>query len=144
MPNQLHTILVVDDETINRALLAKLLGGSYNVLTASSGLEAIEILQQHTVALLLTDQKMPGMCGTELLRQARELQPNLVCLLMSAVNNLDAIMDAAVNTGVCRVITKPWNPTKLLEIIRLLLLEGDEIHLAHQSSLDKPPTTSTS
>lgn len=136
MQNQAHTILVVDDETITRALLAKLLGGSYKVITARSGQEAIEALRREPVSMLLTDQNMPGMSGTELLRQARDINPNMVCVLMTAVNDTETVIDAVVNSGAIRVMTKPWDPDKLLEEIRLLISRY-EANLVGKHALDR-------
>jgi CheY-like chemotaxis protein len=62
-----YKVLLVDDEPANLRSLARLFREDYEVLTANSGAEALELLRQHDVALLITDQRMPRMTGIELL-----------------------------------------------------------------------------
>ena len=59
-----YKILIVDDEPVNLRTLSRLLRANYNVVTAESGEEALKLLQQHNVALLISDQRMPEMTGT--------------------------------------------------------------------------------
>ena len=68
-----HKILIVDDESENLRALERLFRGSYNVLTAESGAEALALLEQHDVALLISDQRMPEMTGIELVQRTVSL-----------------------------------------------------------------------
>ena len=77
-----HTILAVDDEPINLRMLERLLRKHFRVLTANSPDEALRILELEDVSLLLTDQRMPGMLGTELLRRSRVLHPDMVRMVV--------------------------------------------------------------
>jgi CheY-like chemotaxis protein len=87
-------ILCVDDEDIPRTLRTIILmKQGYSVLTAASANEALDLLDQHHVDLVLTDQMMPGMAGTELAKRLRAIKPNLPVIIVSGVNEIpeDAI-----------------------------------------------------
>lgn len=116
--NKPHKILVVDDEPINLMMLEEVLRQKFQVVTATSAQEALEILNRQEFALLITDQRMPGMRGTELLRKAHTIAPDLVCLLLTAEKDTDTFIDAIVNSGAARVIHKPWESERLLQIVQ--------------------------
>lgn len=118
MLNQAHTILAVDDEPINLRMLERLLRRHYRVLTANNAQEALEILDREQVSLILTDQRMPGMQGTELLRKSRALNPDMVRMVVTATNDSDTFIDAIKNSGAIRVISKPWDPDKILQVVK--------------------------
>jgi putative nucleotidyltransferase with HDIG domain len=113
--NKKAKILVVDDEESNLRTLRRILRSQYSVLTANSGTEGIEILRQNKdVALILSDQRMPYMTGSQFLGEAIKLSPNSIRFLITGYSDLDAVVDA-INTGhIYRYITKPWNPDELL------------------------------
>lgn len=116
--NQSHTILAVDDEPINLRLMERLLRRHFTVLTASSGEEAIEIVKRQDISLIITDQRMPGMLGTELLRKCLTIKPGMVSLVVTANNDTDTAIEAITNSGAIRVINKPWNPDQILKTIQ--------------------------
>jgi YesN/AraC family two-component response regulator len=102
-------ILIVDDEGANLRALERLFRQNHSVLTAQSGHEALALLQQHDVALLITDQRMPGMTGIELLQQTVPLRPHMVRILLTGYTDLSTLIEA-VNCGeVYSYVTKPWN-----------------------------------
>jgi adenylate cyclase len=72
-----YKLLIVDDEPANLRLLKRLFSGEFHCLTASSGAGAIRLLEQHDVAILITDQRMPMMTGMELLKQTARLRPHI-------------------------------------------------------------------
>ncbi|HUS08948.1 MAG TPA: response regulator, partial [Pyrinomonadaceae bacterium] len=76
-----YKMMIVDDERANLRLLERLFASDYECLTASSGEEAIQLLRQHNVAILITDQRMPQMTGIELLKQTAGLRPHMVRIL---------------------------------------------------------------
>ena len=115
--NQSHTILAVDDEPVNLRTMERLLRGHFTVITANSGEEALKIFQEKQVSLLITDQRMPGMLGTELLRKCKAINPDMVGILVTATNDNNLFIDAIKNSGVIRVINKPWDPDKMLSAI---------------------------
>jgi DNA-binding NtrC family response regulator len=109
-----HLVLIVDDEPINLMMLQKVLRTKFIVKTAGSGQEALAILKREVVSLLITDQRMPGMTGTDLMRQSRLIVPDMFCILMTAESDMDTLMNAIVESGAIRVINKPWDAAKIL------------------------------
>lgn len=108
-----YKIMVVDDEPANLRLLERLFRRDYQVLTASSGAEALALLNHHDVALLLTDQRMPGMTGIELLKRAASFRPHMVRILITGYTDVAALVEA-INCGqVYKYIPKPWNNDEL-------------------------------
>ena len=108
-----YKILIVDDEPANLRTLARLFRDQYQVLIAGSGTEALEILDQHDVALLITDQRMPGMTGIELLKHTVSLRPQMVRMILTGYTDVEALVEA-INCGeVYRYVTKPWNNDEL-------------------------------
>ncbi len=101
--------MIVDDEPANLRLLERLFRHDYQVITAESGAEALALLEQHEVALLVTDQRMPGMTGIELLKHTAVMRPNTVRIILTGYTDTQALVEA-INCGqIYRFITKPWN-----------------------------------
>ncbi|MBI2875523.1 MAG: sigma 54-interacting transcriptional regulator [Candidatus Tectomicrobia bacterium] len=108
-----YTILVVDDEIHNLEALERAFRGEYRVLTAQSGAEALQVLEQEEVALIITDQRMPGMTGIELLQRSIQYFPKAIRMILTSYTDADELLEA-INTGqVYRYILKPWNPKEL-------------------------------
>lgn len=123
-----YKLMIVDDEKANLRLLERLFSSDYECLTASSGAEAIQLLQRHDVAILITDQRMPQMTGIELLKQTAELRPHMVRILLTGYTDVDALVEA-INSGlVYMYVTKPWNNNDLkVRISRALVhYEGNK------------------
>jgi response regulator RpfG family c-di-GMP phosphodiesterase len=116
-----YKLLIVDDELANLRLLERLFRQDYYCLTASSGEEAIQLLSQHDVAILITDQRMPQMSGIDLLKRTAELRPHMSRILLTGYTDVEALVEA-INCGlVHRYITKPWNNDDLkLKVARAL------------------------
>lgn len=104
-----YKMLIVDDETANLRLLERLFSRDYECLTASSGSDAIRLLEQHDVAVLLTDQRMPQMTGIELLRHTSRSRPHMVRILLTGYTDVE-VLEEAINSGlVYMYVTKPWD-----------------------------------
>jgi FixJ family two-component response regulator len=112
-------VLIVDDEPpIVHAVVRLLAFEAFTVLTAMDGAAALDILHSQTVAVILTDQHMPGMRGVELLRSARTLAPDASRILFSGHIDVE-LLRAAVNGGeVYRFVGKPWDDDELLQAVR--------------------------
>jgi len=104
-----YKILIVDDEPANLRLLERLFRRDYQVITAASGREALELLGQHDVALLITDQRMPGMTGIELLKSTVPLRPHMVRMILTGYTDVSALVEAINCEHVYKYVTKPWN-----------------------------------
>ncbi|MGE5235416.1 MAG: sensor histidine kinase [Acidobacteriota bacterium] len=113
-----HTILYVDDDPANLTVLEAACAGEFTVITAPSGRAALELLHEREIAVLLADQRMPEMSGTELLEAVREAYPDTVRILVTAYSDLSAAV-GAVNRGQIRhYISKPWDPDHLRAVLR--------------------------
>src|SRR5205823_8135824 len=93
-----YKIMIADDEPANLRLLERLFRRDYQVLTAASGQEALQLLEQHDVALLVTDQRMPGMTGIELLKRTAEFRPHMVRIILTGYTDIGALVEA-INCG---------------------------------------------
>ena len=83
------TILCVDDEETPRTLRKLILQKQgYQVVTAASGAEALEVLSRANISLVLSDQMMPGMTGTELTKSVKAMRPTMPVILISGVNEV--------------------------------------------------------
>lgn len=132
-------LLIVDDETVIRDGLKRILEGeSFDVETCSSGFHAIEIMQQHDFDLIITDLKMPGMSGIEVLKSVRTLQPDIPVILITGYASVDTAVEAMKN-GAADYITKPFTPDLLLEKVRNALsqrtISQEETHLKEEITL---------
>jgi len=118
-------ILIVDDDIRDREGICstiKKIDPSLNTFTASCGQEAIEILENNNISILLTDIKMPDMLGTELAQRAKEIQHDIIIILISAHREFEYAQDA-IRFGVMRYLLKPYLLSDLIstleEAIRL-------------------------
>src|SRR6185503_8250123 len=136
MLKQIHTILVVDDEPSSLLLLERVLRASYNVITARSGSEALEVLKAAEISLLITDQRMPGISGTELLREGQLLRPDMVSMLLTSNKDSETFIDAIMKSGAIRVINKPWEAANLLSLVATSL-KMYENFLARKGSIER-------
>ncbi|MFZ5724676.1 MAG: EAL domain-containing protein [Pseudomonadota bacterium] len=119
---QVDTILLVDDEpNILRALTRTLRRDGYHILVAGSAGEAFSLLAQHEVQLIISDQRMPGMIGTEFLSRVKELYPQTTRIVLSGYADLKTVTDAINKGAVYRFLTKPWEGDALRQEIRSAL-----------------------
>lgn len=108
-----YKIMVVDDEAANLRLLERLFRNDYTIITAESGAEALTALEQNDVALIITDQRMPGMTGIELLKRTADLRPQMVRIMLTGYTDVESLVEA-INSGlVYKYVTKPWNNDEL-------------------------------
>ncbi|MGK5058844.1 EAL domain-containing protein [Janthinobacterium sp. LB2P49] len=120
-----QTLLIVDDDVFMLDVLSDFLAqDGYRILTAQTAAEGFDILARHKVQVILCDQCMPLMSGTEFMERVKHLCPDTFRIMLSAFADLTPIM-AAINRGaVDRFYTKPWKGAVLRENIR----EGFRLH----------------
>ncbi len=116
--NQRQTLLVVDDEVANLQKLRRTFLGEYRVHEAIGGREALEILKDHPVNAIITDQRMHGMSGVELLKRTLKVQPDAVRIILTGYTEVEDLMDAINEGHVHRYITKPWDPFTLQQSVK--------------------------
>lgn len=108
-----YTLLVVDDEPNVCDSVHDLLRREFNVIKARSADEGVQLMQQHEVHIIMTDQRMPKITGVELLAKIRQRHPHAVRMLFTGYAEIDSII-AAINQGhVYRFLKKPWQPEEL-------------------------------
>jgi two-component system response regulator HupR/HoxA len=113
------TILIVDDEPRVLDALEAILAAEFRVLRAGHGEEALACLAaEPDVAVIVTDHRMPGMTGVELLRRSQERTADAVRIVLTAYTDVDNLMEA-INTGrIYHFVPKPWDPNELLLVVR--------------------------
>lgn len=112
-----HTILFVDDEaSILNSLKRLFRKYSSNILTASGGKDALELLkaQEHPVSLIISDQRMPGMTGSEFLEKAKMICPDAIRFLLTGYSDMNAVIEAVNKGEIHRYLNKPWNDEDLV------------------------------
>ena len=125
-------ILLVDDESIFLHLLEGLFCRDYEVLTASSGAEALRVLEQRDVALLITDQQMPGMTGVELLERAASMRPHMFRIIVTGDVGAEAVIKAVNSGQVYRCFDKPWNTDELQATVARALQHYELVKLRYE------------
>lgn len=109
-----RTLLVVDDEpNIRRAITRSLHVDGYRILSAGSAAEGFEVLATNTVGVVLSDQRMPGMTGTEFLARVRELYPSIVRVVLSGYTDVRTVTEAVNRGQIYKFLTKPWDDDEL-------------------------------
>jgi diguanylate cyclase (GGDEF)-like protein/PAS domain S-box-containing protein len=115
-----QTLLIVDGDVNVLASLHRLFRrDGYQILTAASPTEAFELLALHAVQVILCDQRMPAMSGTEFLSKVKELYPETIRIILSGYTGLEAVLDSINRGAIYRFYTKPWDDTQLRDNIRL-------------------------
>jgi two-component system sensor histidine kinase/response regulator len=112
-----HSILCVDDEVDNVDALERLFRRKYKVLKTTSALEALELLRNNKVTVIISDQRMPQLTGVELLAESVKIHPSAIRILLTGYTDIDSVV-AAINAGqIYRYVTKPWDPVDLSNAI---------------------------
>jgi len=127
----IHPILYVDDEPSNLIVLEAALEGVLPVITAQSGQAALDIMRKTEVAVLLTDQRMPGMSGVDLAEAVRIEFPDTIRMIVTAYSDLNAAIEAINRGQVHLFLRKPWDPREMrlsLEMARERYQLGRRIH----------------
>lgn len=123
-------VLFVDDEERIVNLLKMMFRGSCDVFTATSGADALRIVETHDIHVIVSDQRMPGMLGIELLTAVRKQSPNTMRILLTGYSDLAAIVGSVNEGEVFRFVNKPWNNDEL----RTIVTEAAEIASATPDS----------
>jgi signal transduction histidine kinase len=112
-----HTILCVDDEVDNVDALERLFRAKYKVLKATSGLEALKILDKNRVTLIISDQRMPKMTGVEFLTKSLSTHPDAIRILLTGYADIEVVIEAINSGQIYRYVNKPWDPVDLVNTI---------------------------
>jgi diguanylate cyclase (GGDEF)-like protein len=114
-----RTLLLLDDEANILASLKRLLRREgYTLLAAHSPAEAFDYLAGHRIGVIVSDQRMPEMTGTEFLRRVKELYPDTIRMVLSGYTDLQSVIEAVNEGSIYRFLTKPWDDDQLRAAIR--------------------------
>ncbi len=113
MANEGINILYVDDELNNLISFKALFRTKYKIYTAISGEEAIKVLKESPVNIIITDQRMPHMTGVEFLETILGEYPNPMRILLTGYADMNAVVDAVNKGKIFHYLTKPWNEEEL-------------------------------
>ncbi|MCR2804663.1 response regulator transcription factor [Paenibacillus soyae] len=127
----MKTILVVDDEPRTREGIRKVLeawsGGKHRIMTASSGVEALEWMQEHAANLLITDIRMPEVGGLDLIEKTSAMSHPPVTIIISGHPEFD-YAQKALQYGVMEYLLKPLDKIRLVQAVELALKREEELH----------------
>lgn len=110
-------LLVVDDESANLQKLRRTFIQDFEVFAARTGEEAIRLLHERAFRAIITDQRMPGLSGVDLLRESLRYSPEAVRVILTGYTDLNDLMSAINEGHVHRYITKPWDPFSLRQTV---------------------------
>lgn len=135
---QEHTILIVDDERpITKSLSRVFKREKLDTEVALNGQEGLERIKNANkpFSLILSDQKMPGMSGSQFLEKAKEIMPDAMRMLLTGYADIDAVIDAINRGEIHRYVSKPWDDDELVVQVRLAL-EHYELIMENRRLLD--------
>jgi len=105
----IYSILYIDDEENNLISFKSTFRRDYHIHMASSGREGLEIMENHDIQLVITDQRMPDMSGIEFLEQIVPLYPDCMRMILTGFSDLEAVIQAINKGNIYRYVSKPWN-----------------------------------
>ncbi|NUM79271.1 response regulator, partial [bacterium] len=105
--NRKPKILIVDDEVEILKILKKTLEDDYEIITASKAKDALSKLD--SVKVILSDQRMPEMTGSEFLKKVRETHPDIVRIIMTGYSDMNALIESVNQGEIFRYMSKPWD-----------------------------------
>lgn len=128
------SVLCVDDEPNILRSLRWLLQREFEVMTAPSGQDALALVRQNNFDVIISDQRMPGMSGVELLREVRKIAPRAMRILLTGYSDVAAVMRSVNESEVFRFINKPWHINDLPRVVE----EAATIAQAHPAPAPTP------
>lgn len=134
-------VLFVDDEPQILDTLKDIFSNFYTVYTAENAQKGLDYLGKFSIQVVVSDQRMPGMTGTEFLKICKDKYPDTVRILVTGFSDLDLIIET-INTGdIFRFISKPWKIEKLKETIDLAVQLYDQVKAVKQKTDPSKPAS---
>jgi serine/threonine-protein kinase len=131
-------ILFVDDEERILTALKTIFRSKYHVLTAANGQEALEFISKFKIPVIVSDQRMPGMTGVDLLRRSLEISPDSVRILLTGYSDLASIVGSINDGEVYRFISKPWDNQELQSVVAEAVGIGNKLIERQRQQLSPP------
>ena len=122
-----HSILYVDDEATNLRVFKSNFRRFYKVHTSVNPIEAIEILKEQDIRVIITDQRMPEMTGTEFLEKILPDHPDVIKIILTGFTDIEAIKDGINRCGIYKYITKPWNFEEMKAVLDRAMESYEEV-----------------
>jgi DNA-binding NtrC family response regulator len=138
-----YTIMIVDDEKNHLESMENLLSENFHIITASDGLEALGIINKiehpEEISLVISDQRMPGLNGIQLLEKLKDIIPNTLRIILTGYDDKDVMMTAINKINIYQFIMKPFDPDELkLRLIRAVeAFERQQELDAYRSNLEE-------
>lgn len=117
MSSKRYDILYVDDEQDNLLAFRAVFRRTFNVHTAGSGSDAIELLKKQSIDLILSDQRMPKMTGLQLFERIKPDYPRIVRMVVTGYSEMAPILAAVESGNISHYLTKPWDVDELRQLI---------------------------
>jgi CheY-like chemotaxis protein len=114
-----NKLLYVDDEKVNLELFRLNFKKDYTVFTSLSGMEGIEAVKKENIKVVISDLRMPGLNGIEMIEEIKKYDPNIICILLTAYIEPHVMLKAINEEIVFRYLTKPWRKEEVKIIIEL-------------------------
>lgn len=122
-----HSILYVDDEETNLRVFKSNFRRFFKVHTSVNPIEAIDILKEHDIRIIITDQRMPEMTGTEFLEKILPDYPDVIKIILTGFTDIEAIKDGINRCGIYKYITKPWNFEEMKAVLDRAIESYNEV-----------------
>jgi DNA-binding NtrC family response regulator len=119
--DSVYSLLFVDDESAVLKSLKRVFQDDYHVLTAENGAEALGILEKEHVHLIVSDLRMPGMDGLQLLHKVKERWPETIRVMLTGATDVDSVLDDISEGFMYKFVSKPWQDEDLKMSVRLAL-----------------------
>jgi DNA-binding NtrC family response regulator len=134
-----YKLLFVDDETgVLKAMQRIFHLENYKIFTAPSGQQALSVLESENIQVVVSDHRMPGMTGTELLQEVKKRWPKTIRIMLTGYADVEAVMGAVNDGAVYKFITKPWNDDDLRLTVSLALEQYEKTD-RHPESRNQAP-----
>lgn len=127
-----HSVLLIDDEPANLRLLRRVLGAEYDTKLAENGEEGLKILESEKISLIISDQRMPGMTGVQVLEESQKIQPEAIRILLTGYTDIQALIDAINSGRIYKYVQKPWDAEDLKLTVKRAI-ESLELKQANDS-----------
>jgi serine/threonine protein kinase len=118
-----RNLLLVDDDEENLQALRRTFRSAYNLFFTSDPREAMRLVEENVIHVVVSDQRMPGMTGVELLTEAGRIRPGLLKVITSALSDSSTLLSAINVAGIHRYVVKPWQPEELRRVVDDLVSE---------------------
>ena len=126
-----YPVLVVDDEPDILSAFKFNYEDEFDIFTASSGAQGLELMKNREPAVIVADQRMPSMSGTEFLERSMDVSPDAVRVILTGYTDIESLIEAINKSRIFRYITKPWEPEEL----RMTLRRAAELfHLTRENT----------